>query len=141
MGKRTPGVVGADVENMVNEADSLAVGRGKKASAMRERQESMERVLAGPERKSRIINPTERKVIAYHEAGHAVVMHHLVNSDPVHKITIIPRGQALGYAMSLPEEDEALPTKAKFEDPIVGLLGGRASEEMTFHSVTHGAST
>jgi len=140
MAKLTPGFVGADLENMVNEAAILAARRGKKAIAMREMQESMERVMAGPERKSRIINPAERKVIAYHEAGHAVVMHHLVNSDPVHKITIIPRGQALGYAMSLPEEDEALATKAKFEDQIVGLLGGRASEEMTFDSVTNGAS-
>ena len=140
MAKLTPGFVGADLENMVNEAAILAARRGKKAISMREMQESMERVVAGPERKSRVINATERKVIAYHEAGHAVVMHNLANADPVHKITIVARGQALGYAMSLPEEDESLATKAKFEDQIVGLMGGRASEEMNFTSVTNGAS-
>ena len=140
LAKLTPGFVGADIENMVNEGAILAARRGKKAISMREMQESMERVVAGPERKSRIIRPSERRVIAFHEAGHAVVMHHLINADPVHKITIIPRGQALGYAMSLPEEDESLQTKAKFEDQIVGLMGGRASEELTFDSVTNGAS-
>jgi cell division protease FtsH len=140
MAKLTPGFVGADLENMVNEAAILAARRGKKAISMREMQESMERVVAGPERKSRVINATERKVIAYHEAGHAVVMHNLANADPVHKITIVARGQALGYAMSLPDEDESLATKAKFEDQIVGLMGGRASEEMNFASVTNGAS-
>ncbi|HLY26970.1 MAG TPA: AAA family ATPase, partial [Aggregatilineales bacterium] len=140
LAKLTPGFVGADIENMVNEAAILAARRGKKAIFMVEMQESMERVVAGPERKSRIITPSERKVIAFHEAGHAVVMHHLTNADPIHKITIIPRGQSLGFAMSLPEEDESLQTKAKLEDQIVGLLGGRASEELTFDSVTNGAS-
>src|SRR5260221_2916253 len=140
MAKLTPGFVGADLENMVNEAAILAARRGKKAIAMREMQESMERVVAGPERKSRVIGASERKVIAFHEAGHAVVMHNLTNADPIHKITIVARGQALGYAMSLPEEDESLATKAKFEDQIVGLMGGRASEEMNFTSVTNGAS-
>ncbi len=140
MAKLTPGFVGADLENMVNEAAILAARRGKKAISMREMQESMERVMAGPERKSRVITPSERKVIAYHEAGHAVVMHHLPNSDPVHKITIIPRGMAGGYTMSLPEDDLSLATKAKFEDMITSLLGGRAAEEMTFDSVTNGAA-
>ncbi len=140
LAKLTPGFVGADLENMINEAAILAARRGKKAISMREMQESMERVVAGPERKSRVISPAERKVIAFHEAGHAVVMHNLANADPVHKITIIPRGQALGYAMSLPEEDQSLATKAKFEDMITGLLGGRAAEEMTFDSVTNGAA-
>ncbi len=140
LAKMTPGFVGADLENLVNEAAILAARRGKKAISMREMQESMERVMAGPERKSRVISPSERKVIAYHEAGHAVVMFNLRYADPIHKITIIPRGQALGYAMSLPEEDQSLVTKAKFEDMLVGLLGGRAAEAMTFESVTNGAA-
>jgi cell division protease FtsH len=140
LAKLTPGFVGADLENMVNEAAILAARRGKRAISMREMQESMERVMAGPERKSRVISAAERKVIAYHEAGHAVVMHHLPNGDPVHKITIIPRGQAGGYTMSLPEDDLVLATKAKFEDLITGLLGGRAAEEMTFESITNGAA-
>ena len=140
LAKLTPGFAGADLENLVNEAAILAARRGKKAISMREMQESMERVMAGPERKSRVISPPERKVIAYHEAGHAVVMFNLKYADPIHKITIIPRGQALGYAMSLPEDDQSLMTKAKFEDTIVGLLGGRAAEAMTFESVTNGAA-
>jgi cell division protease FtsH len=140
LAKLTPGFAGADLENMVNEGAILAARRGKRAIAMREMQESLERVMAGPERRSKVIAPSERKIIAYHEAGHAVVMHNLPNSDPVHKITIIPRGQALGYAMSLPEEDLSLATKAKFEDIITGLLGGRAAEEITFESVTNGAA-
>ncbi|MEP7288805.1 MAG: ATP-dependent zinc metalloprotease FtsH [Chloroflexota bacterium] len=140
LAKITPGMVGADLENLVNEAAILAARRTKKAISMREMQESMERVVAGPERKSHVISPAERKIVAYHEAGHAVVMHHLTHADPVHKITIVPRGQALGYAMSLPDEDQSLQTKVHFEDQIVGALGGRAAEEMTFDSVTNGAS-
>ncbi len=140
MAKMTPGFVGADLENMVNEAAILAARRGKRAISMREMQESMERVIAGPERKSRLITAQERRVIAFHEAGHAVVMHSLIHADPVHKITIIPRGQALGYALSLPEDDSSLATKAKFEDQIVSLLGGRVAEEMTFDSITNGAA-
>jgi cell division protease FtsH len=140
LAKLTPGFVGADLENMINEAAILAARRSKKAISMREMQESMERVVAGPERKSRVINANERRVIAFHEAGHAVAMHHLKHADPVHKITIIPRGQALGYAMSLPEEDQSLQTRDHFEDQLVGLLGGRAAEEMTFDSITNGAS-
>ncbi len=138
--KITPGFVGADIENMVNEAAILAARRGKRAISMREFQESMERVVAGPERKSRVISAAERRVVAYHEAGHAVVMHHVPHGDPVHKITIVARGQALGYTMPLPEQDQSLQTKAEFEDEITGLLGGRAAEEMTFESVTNGAS-
>jgi cell division protease FtsH len=140
LAKLTPGFVGADLENMFNEAAILAARRGKRAISMREMQESMERVMAGPERKSRVITPAERRVIAFHESGHAVVSYHLTNTDPIHKITIVARGQALGFAMSVPEEDESLTTKAKFEDAITGLLGGRAAEEMTFDSVTNGAA-
>jgi cell division protease FtsH len=140
MAKLTPGFVGADLENMINEAAILSARRNKRAISMREMQESMERVMAGPERKSRVISARERRVVAFHEAGHAIVMHYLPNGYPVHKITIVPRGQALGYAMSLPDEDQSLQTQAHFEDEIVGLLGGRVAEEMTFESVTNGAA-
>jgi cell division protease FtsH len=140
MAKLTPGFVGADLENMVNEAAILAARHGKKAISMRDFQESMERVVAGPERRSRIISLEERRVIAYHEAGHAIVMHNLTHADPVHKITIVARGQAGGYTMSLPDEDKTLMTKTQFEDNIAALLGGRVAEEMTFESITNGAS-
>ena len=140
LAKLTPGFVGADLENLVNEAAILAARRAKKAISMREMQESMERVIAGPERKSRVISAADRKVTAIHEAGHAVVAYNLPHAEPVHKITIIPRGQAGGYTMFLPDEDQSLQTKAHFEDELVALLGGRAAEEMTFESVTTGAS-
>jgi cell division protease FtsH len=140
LAKLTPGFVGADLENMINEAAILAARRGKKAVSMREMQEGFERVIAGPERKSRVISPNERRIIAFHEAGHAVVTHNLEHANPVHKITIVSRGQAGGYMMSLPENDETLASKVKFEDEMVGLLGGRAAEEITFESVTSGAS-
>ena len=140
MAKLTPGFVGADLENMVNEAAILAARHGKKAISMRDFQESMERVVAGPERRSRVISLEERRVIAFHEAGHAIVMHNLKHADPVHKITIIARGQAGGYTMSLPDEDKTLMTKTQFEDNISALLGGRVAEEMTFDSITNGAS-
>jgi len=139
--KLTPGFVGADIENLVNEAAILAARRGKKAISMREFQESMERVVAGPERRSRVIGPDERRVIAFHEAGHAVVMHNLEHADPVHKISIIARGMAGGYTLSLPEDDRTLMTKTQFEDEIAALFGGRAAEEMMFSSVTNGASS
>jgi cell division protease FtsH len=140
LAKLTPGFVGADLENMVNEAAILAARRGKKAIAMRDFQESMERSIAGPERRSRIITLEERRVIAYHEAGHAIVMHNLAHADQVHKITIVARGQAGGYTLSLPSDDRTLMTQAQFEDEIAALLGGRVAEEMTFNSVTNGAS-
>ena len=140
LAKLTPGFVGADLENMVNEAAILAARRGKKAISMRDFQESMERVVAGPERRSRIITLEERRVIAFHEAGHAIVMHNLTHADPVHKITIVARGQAGGYTMALPADDRTLMTQAQFEDEIAALLGGRVAEEMTFNSVTNGAS-
>lgn len=140
LGKLTPGFAGADIENLVNEAAILAARRNKKTIGMREFQEALERIIAGPERRSRVIQPKEREVVAYHEAGHAVVMYNLAESDPVHKITIIPRGQAGGYTMSLPEEDTMLISREKFEEQIVGLLGGRAAEELTFNRITTGAS-
>jgi cell division protease FtsH len=100
----------------------------------------MERIVAGPERQGQIISEQERKVVAYHEAGHAVVMYNLAHSDPVHKVSIVSRGMALGYTMPLPENDKYLRTKEAFTDEIVALLGGRAAEEMVFQSVTTGAA-
>jgi cell division protease FtsH len=140
LAKLTPGFAGADLENLVNEAAILSARRNKKTIGMREFQESMERIIAGPERRSRVITPKEREVIAYHESGHAVVMYHLAEADPIHKITIIPRGQAGGYTLSLPETDSMLVSREKFEDQIVGLLGGRASEELAFNRITTGAA-
>jgi cell division protease FtsH len=140
LAKITPGFVGADLENLINEAAILAARRGKKAVSMRELQESMERVIAGPERRSRVISLQERTVIAYHEAGHAIVMHNLPHADPVHKITIIARGMAGGYTMNLPDDDRTLVSKEKFLDEIASLFGGRAAESLTFKSITTGAS-
>lgn len=141
LAKLTPGFSGADIENLVNEAAILAAQRNLSTISMQEFQDAMEKIVAGPERRSRLVTPRERKIIAYHEAGHAVVMHHLTNSDPVHKITIIPRGQAGGYTMYLPESaDNMLMSREQLEDMIVGLLGGRAAEELTFGRITTGAS-
>jgi cell division protease FtsH len=141
LAKQTPGFVGADIENMVNEAAILAARRNKKVIGMEEFEEAIERVLAGPERKSRIISDEEKKIIAYHEAGHAVVMNKLPHCDPVHKVSIVSRGLALGYTMPLPEEDRYLKHRAKFKDELAGLLGGRAAEELMFNDVTTGAAS
>ena len=138
--KQTPGFVGADIENMVNEAAILAARRNKKSIGMDEFQEAIERVQAGPERRSRIISAEEKQIIAYHEAGHALVMRSLPNCDPVHKVSIVARGMALGYTTPLPEDDRYLRSKAKFRDELAGLLGGRASEEIVFGDITTGAS-
>jgi cell division protease FtsH len=140
LARLTPGFVGADLENLVNEAAILAARRDLNRIGMPEFQDAMERIIAGPERKGSILSPQERQVVAYHEAGHAVAMHCLENSDPVHKVSIISRGMALGYTMPLPENDRYLRTKEAFEDEIVGLLGGRAAEEMTFGRLTTGAA-
>ncbi len=140
LAKSTPGFVGADLENLVNEAAILAARRNKKAISQPEFQEAIERVIAGPERKSRIISEEEKRVIAYHEAGHAVVMHAIPESDPVHKVSIIARGMAGGYTLSLPDEDRTLYAKRKFEADLAGLLGGRAAEDLVFNDITTGAS-
>ena len=141
MAKLTPGFSGADIENLFNEAAILAAQRSKSGIGMQELQDAMEKLIAGPERRSHVVTPEEKEVVAYHEAGHAVVMYHLDNSDPVHKITIIPRGQAGGYTMSLPESaDSGLISREQLEDTITGLLGGRAAEEITFQRITTGAS-
>ena len=136
----TPGFVGADLENLVNEAAILAARRNKRAIGISEFQEAVERVIAGPERRSRIISEEEKLIVAYHEAGHALVMKMLPHSDPVHKISIVSRGMALGYTMPLPEEDHVLYGKNKFTDELAGLLGGRVAEEEVFGDITTGAS-
>ncbi len=140
LARQTPGFVGADIENMVNEAAILAARRNKKVIGMEEFEEAIERVVAGPERKSKIISDEEKKIIAYHEAGHAIVMSKLPHCDPVHKVSIVSRGLALGYTMPLPEEDRYLKHRNKFRDELAGLLGGRAAEELVFGDVTTGAA-
>jgi len=138
--KLTPGFSGADIENLVNEAAILAARRDKKATGMAELRESVEKVMAGPERKSRAIIDEEKLVIAYHEAGHALVMENLPNCDPVYKVSIISRGTALGYTMHLPDEDRYLQRRSKFMDDLAAALGGRAAEEIVFSDTTTGAA-
>ncbi len=136
----TPGFTGADLANLVNEAALLAARRGKKTIAELELEEGIMRVIAGPEKKTRLLSEHERKVTAYHEMGHALVGHHLPNCDPVHKISIVSRGAALGYTISLPAEDKFLTTKSALMDQMAMTLGGRAAEELVFHEVTTGAA-
>ncbi len=140
LARGTPGFVGADIENLVNEAAILAARRNKKAIGPGEFQEAIERVIAGPERKSRLITEDEKQVLAYHEAGHALVQYELPNCDPVHKVSIVARGLSLGYTMALPEQDRYLYSKDKFEDEIAGMLAGRAAEELVFDDRWTGAS-
>jgi cell division protease FtsH len=140
LAKSTPGFVGADIENMVNEAAILAARRNKKSIGQSEFEEAIERVIAGPERKSRLISDEEKKIIAYHEAGHALVAQMLPRCDPVHKVSIIARGMAGGYTLALPESDRMLHSKAKFKDDLAFALGGRAAEEIIFDDITTGAS-
>jgi cell division protease FtsH len=136
----TPGFTGADLANLVNEAALLAARRGKKTIAGMELEEGIMRVIAGPEKKTRLLSEHERKVTAYHEMGHAIVGHYLPNCDPVHKISIISRGAALGYTISLPAEDKFLTTKSALMDQMAMTLGGRAAEELVFNEVTTGAA-
>jgi len=140
LARMTPGFVGADIENLVNEAAILAARHNKKATDMEDLQEAVERVIAGPERKSRLISEEEKKVLAYHEAGHALVQNKLPNTDPVHKVSIVARGMTLGYTIAMPEQDRYLYTQDKFEDEVAGMLGGRAAEEMVFGERWTGAS-
>ena len=135
----TPGFVGADLENLVNEGAILAARRNKRAIGMPELQEAVERVIAGPERRSRIISLKEKEIIAFHEAGHALVRRMLPKCDPVHKISIVSRGMALGYTMALPENDRVLVSKTKFEHDLSAMLGGRMAEQLIFGDVTNGA--
>ncbi len=138
--RSTPGFVGADLENLVNEAAILAARRNKTLIGQSEFEESIERVIAGPERKSRLISQEEKRIVAYHEAGHAVIMHVLPHADPVQKVSIISRGMAAGYTLALPLEDRLLMAKKKMLADMVGLLGGRAAEELVFDDITSGAS-
>ena len=140
LSRSTPGFVGADLENLVNEAAILAARRNKKMIGQPEMEEAIERVIAGPERKSRLISPEEKRIVAYHEAGHAVVMNAVPEADPVHKVSIIARGMAGGFTLSLPEEDRTLMPRKKLIADMIGLLGGRAAEELVFDDITSGAS-
>jgi cell division protease FtsH len=140
LARQSPGFSGADLANLVNEGAILAARRNRKTIGMSEFEEALERIVAGPERKSRIISDAEKLVIAYHEGGHAVVQRVLPKCDPVNKVTIVSRGMALGYTMALPTEDRYLQSKTEFEDKIAGLLGGNASERMIFGDTTTGSS-
>jgi cell division protease FtsH len=136
----TPGFTGADLSNLINEAALLAARRGKKTIQQEELEEGIMRVIAGPEKKTRLLSEEERKITAYHELGHAVVGHYLEHTDEVHKISIISRGQALGYTISLPREDRYLTTKTSLMEQLSAILGGRAAEELVFNEVTTGAA-
>jgi cell division protease FtsH len=136
----TPGFTGADLANLVNEAALLAARRGRKTIGEHELEEGIMRVIAGPEKKTRLLSEHERNVTAYHEMGHALVGHYLPNCDPVHKISIISRGAALGYTIALPAEDKFLTTKSALMDQMAMTLGGRAAEELVFNEVTTGAA-
>ncbi len=137
---QTPGFTGADLANLINESALLTARAGKKTISMIELEEGIMRVLAGPEKKTRLLSEAERLITAYHEMGHALVGHFLPNCDPVHKISVISRGQALGYTISLPMEDKFLITRASLNDTLAMTLGGRAAEELVFNEVTTGAS-
>ncbi len=138
--KQTPGFSGADLANLVNESALLAARRSKESIGPEEFAESIDRVIAGPARRSKVISPREKRITAYHEAGHALVGQFLPHADPVFKVTIISRGQMGGYTRFLPEEDRSLWTKAQFKDRIASAMGGRAAEEIVFGEVTTGAS-
>ena len=138
--RRTPGFTGADLANVLNEAALLTAREEKKTISNIELDEAIDRVMAGPQRKSRIMSDDERRVTAYHEAGHALVAHALPHTDPVHKITIMPRGRALGYTMILPDEDRYSTTRNQLLDQLAYSLGGRAAEELIFHDPSTGAS-
>lgn len=139
LAQRTPGFSGADLENLLNEAALVAARSGKKKIDMRDVDEASDRVIAGPAKKSRVMSKKERNIVAYHEAGHTIIGMVLDDAETVHKVTIVPRGQAGGYAVMLPKEDRYFMTKPELEDKIVGLLGGRVSEEITFGEVSTGA--
>jgi cell division protease FtsH len=139
LARSTPGFTGADLANLVNEGALLAARQGKDEIGMTELQESIERVIAGPERRTRLMSANEKRTVAYHEAGHAIVGHALPNADPVHKITIIPRGQALGFTMQLPTEDKYLIARGELVDRLAVMMGGRVAEELKVGDITTGA--
>jgi cell division protease FtsH len=137
--RRTTGFTGADLENLLNEAALLAARRNKKDIAMQEVDEAIDRIIVGTEKKSRVVSEKEKRTVAYHEAGHTIIGYHLNSADLVHKVTIIPRGRAGGYAITLPKEDRFLVTKTELLEKVTGLLGGRVAEEITFGDITTGA--
>ena len=139
LARRTPGFTGADLANVINEAALLAARRSKRSIGMSEIEEAVDRVMAGPERKSRVMDEKERRLIAYHEGGHAMVAHVLPNTDEVHKISVIPRGRALGYTLTLPEQDKFMMTREQLRDELAMLMGGRVAEEIVAGDVTTGA--
>ncbi len=139
LARRTPGFTGADLANVINEAALLAARFNRTEIGMFELEEAIDRVLAGPQRRSRVISEKEKKVIAYHEAGHALVSHALPHADPVHKVSIVSRGRALGYTLTLPTEDKFLVTRSELIDELAMLLGGRVAEELVFDEPTTGA--
>jgi cell division protease FtsH len=138
--KRTPGFTGADLENVLNESALLAARKNKKLIEADDVDEAIDRVIAGPEKKSRVISESERRLVAFHEAGHAVVGYHLEHADEVHKVTIVPRGMAGGYTVMLPKEDRYMITRSEMYDRISGLLGGRVAEEIVLGEISTGAS-
>jgi cell division protease FtsH len=138
--ERTPGFSGADLYNLLNEAAILAARKNKKIIENKEVLESVEKVLLGPERKSNLLLKKEKKIAAYHEAGHALLGHLLPNTDPIHKISIVSRGRAAGYTLNLPAEDKHLHSKSEFVDNLAMLLGGYAAEKIVFNDLTTGAS-
>jgi len=140
LARRTPGFSGADLANLVNEAALLAARREQTKIFMADFEESIDRVVAGPERKSRIISDKEKEMVAYHEVGHAIVTELLPDADPVHKVSILPRGMALGYTMQLPAQDKYLATRSELQDDVAGLLGGRVAEQLVFNEVSTGAT-
>ncbi len=141
LGKETAGFSGADLANLVNESAILAARREKKAIEMQEFEESIDRLVAGPERKSRRISPKEKEITAYHESGHALVARMLPNADPVHKISIVARGMSLGHTRQLPTEDRYLLTRSQFKDMIATLLAGHTAEDLTFNEMTTGSQS
>lgn len=140
LAERTPGFSGADLANLVNEAAILSARKGKKSIGMEELTNSIEKVILGPERRSKVINQKEKKIIAFHEAGHALVASNLPNADPVHKVSIISRGHAGGYTLAVPSEDKRLHSRAYYIDELATLLGGYVCEKIEFEDVTTGAS-
>ncbi|HEX4901218.1 MAG TPA: ATP-dependent zinc metalloprotease FtsH [Acidimicrobiales bacterium] len=139
LARRTPGFTGADLANLMNEAALLTARHGLKTIGMKQMEEAIDRVIAGPERKSRVMSDKEKKVIAYHEGGHALVGHVLPNTDPIHKVSIIARGRALGWTLALPTEDKHMRTRSELRDELAMLLGGRTAEELVFGDPTTGA--
>ena len=137
--QRTPGFSGADLENLLNEAALVAARQDKKKIDMSDLDEASDRVIAGPAKKNRVISKKERNIVAWHEAGHTIIGLVLDDAEVVHKVTIVPRGQAGGYAVMLPKEDRFFMTEPELKDKIVGLLGGRVAEEVTFGEVSTGA--